>query len=201
MSRAPYLHPSQRNLKTEQVGPSSHQNEYHTGVLQGNWVEDRAACGQYAVRCQLDRMTVNRASYKMLPESERQKVRMDAVDPRQVDRQLLFGHGTDFHNRDLASMSALMHSAGVHSHEPSLKSEATYRMTGATSSGDRVLLKKKDQWRDEKDADANHFRTSNTESHYKTAGQIILDPPPKAQCSRMSLITKDFPQAASLRSV
>eukprot|EP00672_Neobodo_designis_P027837 CAMPEP_0174827224 /NCGR_PEP_ID=MMETSP1114-20130205/560_1 /TAXON_ID=312471 /ORGANISM="Neobodo designis, Strain CCAP 1951/1" /LENGTH=199 /DNA_ID=CAMNT_0016060833 /DNA_START=70 /DNA_END=669 /DNA_ORIENTATION=+ len=41
MPRRSYLSPQFRNLHTEQIGPSSHKNEYRNGVLNGNWAEDR----------------------------------------------------------------------------------------------------------------------------------------------------------------
>lgn len=41
MSRSAYIHPTHRSLKTEQIGPSSHKNEFQKGVLVGNWYEDR----------------------------------------------------------------------------------------------------------------------------------------------------------------
>ena len=41
MPRRSYLSPQFRNLHTEQIGPSSHKNEFRNGVLVGNWFEDR----------------------------------------------------------------------------------------------------------------------------------------------------------------
>ena len=41
MPRKAYLSPQFRNLRTEQIGPSSHKNEYRNGVLNGNWQEER----------------------------------------------------------------------------------------------------------------------------------------------------------------
>jgi hypothetical protein len=41
MGKVPYLSPQFRNLRTEQIGPSSHKNEYNNGVLVSNWSEDR----------------------------------------------------------------------------------------------------------------------------------------------------------------
>ena len=41
MPRRSYLSPQFRNLHTEQIGPSSHKNEFRNGVLVGNWAEDR----------------------------------------------------------------------------------------------------------------------------------------------------------------
>ena len=41
MKRKSYLSPQFRNLRTEQIGPSSHKNEYRNGVLCGNWQEER----------------------------------------------------------------------------------------------------------------------------------------------------------------
>ena len=39
----PYLNPTQRNAKTEQIGTSGHANNYGNGCLLGNWYEDRFA--------------------------------------------------------------------------------------------------------------------------------------------------------------
>lgn len=41
MPRRAYLSPQFRNLRTEQIGPSSHKNEFRSGVLVGNWAEER----------------------------------------------------------------------------------------------------------------------------------------------------------------
>lgn len=41
MGRRTYLSPQFRNVRTEQIGPSSHKNEYRAGVLVGNWQEAR----------------------------------------------------------------------------------------------------------------------------------------------------------------
>eukprot|EP01063_Lacrimia_lanifica_P039516 TRINITY_DN8696_c0_g4_i1.p2 TRINITY_DN8696_c0_g4~~TRINITY_DN8696_c0_g4_i1.p2 ORF type:complete len:134 (+),score=59.62 TRINITY_DN8696_c0_g4_i1:91-492(+) len=93
MAARPYLHPSQRNLKSEQVGPSSHTNEYHVGVLQGNWVEERRAIVQNPVDTKLDSMTVSRASYQKPRAGE--VVKTKPVSQNETPRNLLFGHGTD----------------------------------------------------------------------------------------------------------
>ena len=60
MSRAPYLHPSHREAKTDQIGTSSHQNGYGNGVLLGNWYEDRFApkAGDVAVAYPMPNTTV-----------------------------------------------------------------------------------------------------------------------------------------------
>ena len=39
----PYLNPTHRDLKTEQIGTSGHNNNYQNGCLLGNWYEDRFA--------------------------------------------------------------------------------------------------------------------------------------------------------------
>eukprot|EP01062_Namystynia_karyoxenos_P022198 TRINITY_DN18488_c0_g1_i1.p2 TRINITY_DN18488_c0_g1~~TRINITY_DN18488_c0_g1_i1.p2 ORF type:complete len:244 (+),score=81.86 TRINITY_DN18488_c0_g1_i1:86-733(+) len=199
---APYLHPSQRNLKTEQVGPSAHLNDYHVGVLQGNWVEDRAAYGQRPVRCQLDRMTVARASYKLLPEEERQAAKAETADPRPMDRQQLFGHGHDFHQQDHATMCELMHSEGVHRNEPCLKADATYRLAGLRGKTAGLLDKKKTQWRDETDVDSDTYCTTNKATLYKTAERVTLDRPEAPVAPKRSLVSQSVlndTQKAELR--
>jgi hypothetical protein len=47
-SKIPYLHPTERTLRSAQIGLSGHVNAYNTGVLDGNYVEDRALYEQQA---------------------------------------------------------------------------------------------------------------------------------------------------------
>ena len=90
-----FLHPSQRPLKTEQIGPSSHKNEYHVGVLEGNWQEERHAFGRHAQGPQkFDGRTVMRDSFPRRSEANyKAAVPPTAPGAAEAPRELLFGHG------------------------------------------------------------------------------------------------------------
>lgn len=92
-TKTPYLHPSEKRLKSEQIGPSSHKNVYHAGVLTGNWIEERAGFGQIPVSVPLETTTINKLSFQHPGRSRRQ----EPTPHTDVERALLFGHGQDFH--------------------------------------------------------------------------------------------------------
>ena len=85
--RLPYLHPSQRNLRTEQIGPSSHKNEFRPGVLIGDWNEAKTAANVISVQPKLQTRTINRNSYYGIPADPALFSR-----PQEYTRDLLFGH-------------------------------------------------------------------------------------------------------------
>mmetsp|Transcript_72408 Transcript_72408/g.84111 ORF Transcript_72408/g.84111 Transcript_72408/m.84111 type:complete len:237 (+) Transcript_72408:37-747(+) len=93
-SRA-YLHPSQRSLKTDQIGPSGHKNQYHVGVLEGNWFEDRGAFGPQRNHLpagnHFSTATTHGVSYQQR-ESWRE-ARQAMVTSPEAPRELLFTHG------------------------------------------------------------------------------------------------------------
>ena len=90
MGKVPYLHPTHRSLKTEQIGPSSHKNEYRTGVLVGNWLEERLP-------------KVDPAPAPMPKPTTASEFVTKSVAPRHLvrapdaGRDLLFGHSTSSH--------------------------------------------------------------------------------------------------------
>src|SRR3989338_7403142 len=60
---------SYRMVRTEQIGPSGHKNEYHIGVLHGNWQEERFALGRKA-QGKLRFEGASEASAQFIPRSE-----------------------------------------------------------------------------------------------------------------------------------
>eukprot|EP01059_Diplonema_ambulator_P020101 TRINITY_DN33793_c0_g1_i1.p1 TRINITY_DN33793_c0_g1~~TRINITY_DN33793_c0_g1_i1.p1 ORF type:complete len:178 (+),score=26.54 TRINITY_DN33793_c0_g1_i1:47-535(+) len=155
MSRAPYLHPSQRNLKNDQVGPSSHQNEYHVGVLQGNWVEERVVYNQRPQNVKLDCLTVSRASYQNHGPGVEKAV---PVSQHETSRHLLFGHGTDLTQTDFSTTSSI---AYTHTSCPDTIPQSN-----------SLLAKKRAQWVVENDPEQDHYKSTKKESHDATADYI-----------------------------
>jgi hypothetical protein len=96
MGKVPYLHPTHRNLKTEQIGPSSHKNEYRTGVLVGNWLEERLpkidpSPGPWP-------QPTSRGEFGPKTTAPRHLIR--APD---AGRDLLFGHSSSLHSSGSAT--------------------------------------------------------------------------------------------------
>jgi hypothetical protein len=120
MSRS-YLHPSQRPLKTEQIGPSSHKNEYHVGVLHGNWAEERQAFGRHAngpVRFE-GRATTKGAYPPRSGADIKAAQGAQTSNTYEAPRQLLFGHGRDQVNLlTTAELSYPDHSRGESTTSP-----------------------------------------------------------------------------------
>jgi hypothetical protein len=97
MTKKSFLHPSQRSLRTEQIGPSGHKNEYHVGVLEGNWQEERHTFGpQPSKNCPFTATTTNRTSFQCPSTSELRGARPPEAYSLEAPRQLLFGHGKQF---------------------------------------------------------------------------------------------------------
>lgn len=86
--RLPYLHPSQRNLRTEQIGPSSHKNEYRSGVLIGDHSEAKASQNLVKAQPKLQTRTINRNSYYPITKPEPALFSR----PQEYQKELLFGH-------------------------------------------------------------------------------------------------------------
>eukprot|EP01060_Flectonema_neradi_P029790 TRINITY_DN419_c4_g1_i1.p1 TRINITY_DN419_c4_g1~~TRINITY_DN419_c4_g1_i1.p1 ORF type:complete len:184 (+),score=27.43 TRINITY_DN419_c4_g1_i1:154-705(+) len=164
MSKIPYLHPSQRNLRNEQVGPSNHQNEYHVGVLQDNWVEDRASFGQKQVKVKLDSLTVAQASYQKPPEG--MNCKPSPYCQRETERHLLFGHGSDLHCTDYNTIHNM-----------------TYNSTKDPSARNSLVAKKKAQWESDNDPEADAYVTTRKLFHDSTSQYIYKQAVPGANSS------------------
>jgi hypothetical protein len=94
MTGKAFLHPSQRVLKTEQIGPSSHRNQYHVGVLDGNWFEERTTFGASSSRGSFfNAASTHRVSYPPRTSAEIAQSRPPAAVVPEAPRELMFGHG------------------------------------------------------------------------------------------------------------
>ncbi|CUG79981.1 Hypothetical protein, putative [Bodo saltans] len=88
-----YLHPSQRSLKTDQIGPSGHKNQYHIAVLEGNWLEERRGFGPQPTPKDVLSTTTQRVSYTDVDSQSRRDAKpMEAIS-FEAPRELLFFHG------------------------------------------------------------------------------------------------------------
>lgn len=96
MSRG-FLHPSQRSLKTEQIGPSGHKNQYHVATLEGNWFEERRGFGpqlqKNAENTSFSSTTTQRVSYVDFDEDARKGAKLAEACSQEAPRELLFQHG------------------------------------------------------------------------------------------------------------
>lgn len=96
MTKKAFLHPSQRSLRTEQIGPSGHKNEYHVGVLEGNWQEERHTFGpQPAKNSPFTATSTQRTSFQCPSTSAIRDARPPEANSLEAPRQLLFGHGKE----------------------------------------------------------------------------------------------------------
>lgn len=90
-----YLHPSQKGSKTEQIGPSSHRNEYHVGVLEGNWFEERFSFGSQPQRTfKFDAKSNMKDCFPPRTCDEYRSAKPNEASVQEAPRQLLFGHGS-----------------------------------------------------------------------------------------------------------
>lgn len=91
-----FLHPSQRSLKTDQIGPSGHKNLYHVGVLEGNWFEERRGFGPQPT-AEEDASFVATSTQRVSYTDCGAKLRKDAKPMEacsfEAPRELLFCHG------------------------------------------------------------------------------------------------------------
>eukprot|EP00755_Sulcionema_specki_P004722 Sspe_Gene.4618::Locus_1521_Transcript_1_1_Confidence_1.000_Length_838::g.4618::m.4618 len=186
MSNIPYLHPSQRNLRKEQVGPSSHQNEYHVGVLHGNWVEDRAAIGQKPVKVKMDTTTIARASYQRPPAGV--KCRQDPISQGETDRQILFGHGTDFHQTNYTTLNELTYT-DLSKGDATIKSDVAFKVSGNTERKS-LVDKKKAQWQDDNDPEKDAYVSTKKATHDASGEVIRREKPPKATFLKPGEVSK-----------
>eukprot|EP01003_Olkasia_polycarbonata_P005846 NODE_581_length_798_cov_90.786382_g517_i0.p1 GENE.NODE_581_length_798_cov_90.786382_g517_i0~~NODE_581_length_798_cov_90.786382_g517_i0.p1 ORF type:complete len:229 (+),score=34.94 NODE_581_length_798_cov_90.786382_g517_i0:77-763(+) len=167
--KTPYLHPSHRNLKSEQIGPSSHKNEYNVGVLQGDfWVEDRAAFDQKYTNVPLEATTIMKASFQN-PGTHAPVQKTTPIPQGEMDKQLMFGHGKDFHESSYITMNELMY-ADPGAMPEALKTDIVVKVQGG-SLRRRFADAKKSQWQIE-NTEADRFVTSKKATIDATADQV-----------------------------
>eukprot|EP00995_Heteronema_vittatum_P003977 NODE_1612_length_925_cov_232.100457_g475_i1.p1 GENE.NODE_1612_length_925_cov_232.100457_g475_i1~~NODE_1612_length_925_cov_232.100457_g475_i1.p1 ORF type:complete len:221 (-),score=68.16 NODE_1612_length_925_cov_232.100457_g475_i1:186-848(-) len=182
-TRAPYLHPSQRNLKSDQIGPSSHKNEYTLGVLQGNWGEDRAALEQRVTKATLGATTISKASYQH-PGALAPIKRAEPTQHPEMPRALMFGHGTDFHQTSFVTTNQCFFKGASTSPDGSMGDTAASALLAGPPPRTELAEKKRQQWQ----ADGQ------VEDHYKSTKASTLDA--TAQASMNSSVGKPAAQTS-----
>lgn len=147
-----YLHPSQRNLKTEQIGPSSHKNEYHVGVLEGNWFEERYSFGPQPQKAtKFNATSVSSTSFPARTPGEYASARAAEAANDEAPRDLLFGHG-EHAASPFVSMAELSYTDLT---KPGALATATPALTSPKAVADtrRSLLdRKRGEWEQETNA-------------------------------------------------
>eukprot|EP01062_Namystynia_karyoxenos_P005236 TRINITY_DN1184_c0_g2_i1.p1 TRINITY_DN1184_c0_g2~~TRINITY_DN1184_c0_g2_i1.p1 ORF type:complete len:237 (+),score=87.21 TRINITY_DN1184_c0_g2_i1:81-713(+) len=181
--KAPYLHPSQRNLASD--GPSNHKNEYHVGVLQGNWVEDRTVFGAQEQPPKFDAKTVAQESFQR--PDKRVSHRRDPIPQGEAERQLLFGHGSDFHQTNYTTLNELTYT-DLSSGQETVKTGVAFMVTG-DSRRNVTAQKKKEVWADETNPERDHYVTQANATLDATATYVKEHKPPAAQCQKKHIVT------------
>eukprot|EP00667_Euglena_gracilis_P018119 EG_transcript_19214 len=162
-TKLPYIHPTQRSLKCEQIGPSSHKNEYSLGVLSGNWIEELASFEKKVVDMPLEGTSVMKASYQR-PAATQQ---LRPVPPKELEKELLFGHGTDYNQKSFVTTNQLFYqdpAAGT-----TVKTDAGLKLTGYRGVNS-LALKKKAEW--EADMKQSTFETMKASTIDSTARTV-----------------------------
>lgn len=99
MPQRSYLHPSQRT-GSDQIGPSSHRNQYHAATLEGNWFEERTGFGPQSAsttstnRGPFNATTTQRVSYNPYSTESMMEAKQLGACSVEAPRELLFYHGT-----------------------------------------------------------------------------------------------------------
>ena len=97
MPQRSYLHPSQRT-GSEQIGPSSHRNQYHAATLEGNWFEERQGFGPQSttsgIKGPFNETTTHRVSFNPYSVASMVEAKQLGACSVEAPRELLFHHGT-----------------------------------------------------------------------------------------------------------
>lgn len=158
MPRRAYLSPQFRNLHTEQIGPSSHKNEYRNGVLVGNWAEDRLPRSTNLIGTVTSESSPAATSLPPLSSTYKaqfsDKSKLVPTQPMMkapdLGRGLLFGHNGPSRGNHSAS--------AVESVPP--KEVARFQ-------------EKRAEWRDVKDPDAARSFTTTKTAEMDRVGQLV----------------------------
>jgi hypothetical protein len=107
----PYLHPSDRVLRSEQVGISNHQNQYNTGVLMGNWVAERGADETKLPPNAFNANTVHQTSFQHPQDLNPNALKRENLQVHEgLEKEIIFAHGQDLHDSSYVTMNQLVHS-------------------------------------------------------------------------------------------
>jgi len=170
MSQLPYLHPSQRTLRTKQIGASSHKNSYHIGVLEGNWCEDQtnALFDRKNEKAFLG-TTQAMVEYKKYSADMTKKAKGDAVPLQETQRELLFSHGSDAHHRQLSTTNEVMCFTN------NIRVEQSYNMD-AVSNRKVLASLKQAEWAENRDVFSQQFITTKNATIDGTGAHIQQRP-------------------------
>lgn len=192
MSRT-FLHPSQRPLKTEQIGPSSHKNEYHVGVLHGNWAEERNAFGMRANGpVKFSGQPTTKATYppRSAADIRAAQTAMASSAASEAPRALLFGHGA--HQVHLVSTAetsynttAISPTAASTTSQPNSPTRTTTKLSSGPSAKLPVILpavstrrdlseRKRAEW----DAEANSVYVTTKNATFDATADAIATADP-----------------------
>ena len=146
------LHPSQRTLKTEQIGPSSHKNEYHVGVLDGNWCEERHAFGRQAEGPQpFAGRASTRETFRPHTHAEYVAAVPSSHGTSEAPRTLLFGHGEPVHNLSTTAGASFVNTIGGNNNT----------VKGGEQPRTSLMEKKKQEWGSGMPHDGRYVTTKN----------------------------------------
>ena len=126
----PYLNPTHRDLKTEQIGTSGHHNNYQNGCLLGNWYEDRFApkAGDVEVAYPLPKST-----YKGDFIKKAVPVR-PLIRTADLGRELLFGKGdSEFNSLPAKQIGSLQNKQRQWSTDRDPEQSSHYKTTKAAT--------------------------------------------------------------------
>ena len=167
-------------VRTEQIGPSGHKNEYHIGVLHGNWQEERFALGRKAQgKIKFEGCSENHAQF--VPRSENGQViqKPERAFPYECPRELLFGQGpaTSTANADTqwVTTAQLQQQSTVRLGRATKKGQAetNEELSKISSSIKNAAGEKARARQQELDDDDETFKTTKQATFDKTAKKII----------------------------
>ena len=171
---------SNRMVRTEQIGPSGHKNEYHIGVLHGNWQEERFALGRKAQgKIKFEGTSENHAQFSSASQNGQVIQKPERAFPYECPRELLFGQGpaTSNANADTqwVTTSQLQQQSTVRQGRATKKGQAETNeelakisATIRTAAGEKARARQK-----ELEEDDETFKTTKQATFDKTATKIV----------------------------
>lgn len=182
LSKKPYLHPSQK-MTGGQLGPSSHKNEFHVGVLQGNWYEDRLAFGHHAqAPPKLESATVTRDSFPERTLDDYKAAKPPPSTSLEAPRHLLFGHGAP---RKMMMTTSELSFPDVS--KPGVTPPSAVEMFVKEGVSDRrdLLRKKQEEWAFEQKRESRYSTTKNRTFDATAvkvlSGEVVLQRVPSSE--------------------
>lgn len=167
---------SHRMARTEQIGPSGHKNEYHIGVLHGNWQEERYALGRKAQgKVKFDGTSEAHAQFGSAAQNGAVIQKPERAFPYECPRELLFGQGPATSTSNLeqqwittAQLQASQVRVGRGGRNANNTAEELQKIASVNS-----VAGAKARARQEELADDEQFRTTKQATLDSTANKII----------------------------